>query len=46
MSQGDYTKVIDLPTLYNSYKGLMVFCSMGFAETTCQLGVPLGAGEQ
>jgi hypothetical protein len=45
VTQGDYTKVVDLSTLYNFYKGLMVFCSKDFAETACQLGVPLGAGE-
>jgi hypothetical protein len=46
LTQGDYTKVVDLPTLYNCYKGLMLFCSKHFAETACQVGVPLGFGEQ
>jgi hypothetical protein len=46
VTQGDYTKVLDLTTLYNFYKGSMVFCSTDFAETTCQLGDSLDADEQ
>jgi hypothetical protein len=34
-------KVGDLTSLYNLYKGHIVFSSMDFAGTSCQLRMPL-----
>jgi hypothetical protein len=40
------SKVVDLTTLYNVYEGSRVFFSTDFAETSCQLGMPLYLGKQ
>jgi hypothetical protein len=39
-------KVADLTTLYNFYKGSIVFFSMDFAQIAAKLWMPLGFGEQ
>jgi hypothetical protein len=39
-------KVVDLTTLYNFYKGSMVFFSMVFAQIAAKLRMPLCFGEQ
>jgi hypothetical protein len=39
-------KVVDLTTLYNFYKGSMVFFSTVFAQIAAKLRMPLCFGEQ
>jgi hypothetical protein len=40
------TEVVDLPILYNFYKGHLVFFSSDFSQKVCQLWMPLGVSEQ
>jgi hypothetical protein len=44
--RGVNSKVVDLTTLYNFYKGSIVFFSTDFAESACQLWMPPCLGEQ
>jgi hypothetical protein len=46
VDQGINSKVVDLPFLYNFYKGRMVFFSTISAQFACQLAEFLGVGEQ
>jgi hypothetical protein len=39
-------KFVDLTTPYNFHKGRLVFFSTDFAETSCQLEMPLCLGKQ